>query len=103
MITAAAIASVASVVLTSSGGDGGGGELAFLLAGPIGGAAFYAYVYRYYRNQDKTHRFEQETIIERKSEITGDDRKVDEVIGTRERRIRGDNVRNHRERVAGIE
>jgi len=103
MLSTVSLAAVASVVLTSSGGGDGGGELAFLLAGPIGGAAFYAYVYRYYRNQDKNHRFEQETIVERKAEITGDDRKVDEVKGTRERRIRGDNVSNHRQRVAGIE
>lgn len=98
------IATIAATVLyASSGGGDGGGELAFLLAGPIGGAAFYAYVYRYYRNQDKTHRFEQETIVERKAEITGDDRKVGENNGTRQRRIEGDNINNHRQRVRPIE
>lgn len=93
----------ATVLLASSSGDNGGGELAFLLAGPIGGAAFYAYVYRYYRNQDKSHRFEQETIVERKSDILGDDRKVGENNGTRERQIQGNNVGNHRQRVRPIE
>mgnify|MGYP006375259917 FL=1 len=93
----------ASVILASSGGGDGGGELAFLLAGPAGGIAFYTFVYRYYRNQDKTHRFEQETIVERKADITGDDRKVGENNGTRDGRINGDNIDNHRQRVRAIE
>ena len=97
------LAAAASVVLASSGSGDSGGELAFLLAGPVGGAAFYAYVYRHYRNQDKTHRFEQETIVERKADILGDDRKVGENKGTRERRIQGDNISNHRQRVRPIE
>lgn len=92
---------VLSMVSASSGGDGG--ELAFLLAGPVTGGALYAAIYRYYRNQDKTHRFEQETLIERKGEITGDDRKVNEIKGTRESGIRGNNKGNHRQRVARIQ
>lgn len=93
---------VTGIVLASSSSGDGGGELFFLLAGPISGTALYWAIFRYYRNTDKTHRFETETSVERKGEITGDDRKVDEVRGTRERSIRGANHRTHRKRVARI-
>jgi hypothetical protein len=72
-----------------------------LLAGPAGGTALYWALYRYYRNTDKSHAFERETKIEAKP-VTGSDRKVDEVTGKRETRIRGDNVREYRKRVERI-
>ena len=93
---------VTAIVHASSGSDGGGGDLFFLLAGPVSGAAFYGAMYRYYRHTDKSHRFEQETLIERKGDITGDDRKVNEIKGTRETSIRGNNRSNYRQRVARI-
>jgi len=74
------------------------GGLALLLLGPAGGAGLYWMLYRYYRNTDKSHSFERETLIESKP-ITGTDQKVDEVRGTRRASIDGDNVHNHRQRV----
>lgn len=74
--------------------------LALLAIGPAGAAGVYWFLYRYYRNTDKSHYFERETDIKTKT-ISGaeDDRKVGEVRGTRETTIRGDNVRDYRRRV----
>jgi hypothetical protein len=79
------------------------GGLGLLLLGPAGGAGLYWALYRYYRNTDKSHAFERETAIEAKP-VTGaeNDRKVDTVEGTREKRIDGDNVHAYRERVHRI-
>ena len=77
------------------------GGLWLLLAGPAGGTALYWALYRYYRNTDKSHAFERETAIEAKP-VTGSEHKVDEVKGTRESRIRGDNVGAFRKRVERI-
>lgn len=76
------------------------GGLWLLLLGPTGATALYWALYRYYRNTDKSHAFERETTIDAKP-VTGAnaDRKVDEVKGTRETRIKGDNVREYRKRV----
>ena len=73
-------------------------SLALLLLGPAGATGLYWGLYRYYRNTDKSHAFERETAIEAKP-VTGSETKVDEVTGTRETRIKGDNVRNYRDRV----
>lgn len=74
-----------------------------LLLGPAGATGLYWTLYRYYRNTDKSHDFEHETAVVAKP-VTGvdQDRKIDEVIGTRETRIRGDNVREYRRRVQRI-
>lgn len=79
------------------------GGMALLLLGPAGAAGLYWMLYRYYRNTDKSHAFERETSVDAKP-VTGanNDRKVDEVKGTRERRIDGDNVGDYRERVQRI-
>jgi hypothetical protein len=79
------------------------GGLALLLLGPGGGAGLDWALYRYYRNTDKSHAFERETTVDAKP-VTGaeKDRKVDEVKGTRETRIDGDNVREYRKRVQRI-
>ena len=77
------------------------GGLWLLLAGPAGATGLYWALYRYYRNTDKSHAFERETAIDAKP-VTGTDSKVDEVKGTRESRIRGDNVRAFRKRVERI-
>lgn len=73
-----------------------------LAAGPAAGVALYGALYRYYRNTDKSHSFERETRISSQP-ITGTDAKVDEVRGTRRKRIDGDNSRNYRERVQRVE
>ncbi|WP_232681791.1 hypothetical protein [Nocardioides sp. R-C-SC26] len=75
-----------------------GGIFALLLAGPLGGGALYWWLYRYYRNTDKSHSFERETRIEAQP-VTGRDDKVDEVRGTKRTDIKGDNVANYRQRV----
>jgi hypothetical protein len=79
------------------------GGLALLLLGPAGGAGLYWALYRYYRNTDKSHAFERETTVDAKP-VTGaeNDRKVDEIKGTRETRIDGDNVAAYRSRVERI-
>ncbi len=69
-----------------------------LLAGPTSATALYWALYRYYRNTDKSHAFEHETDVAAKP-VTGSEQKVDEIKGTRETRIRGDNVRAYRTRV----
>lgn len=73
-----------------------------LLAGPAGAAALYWALYRYYRNTDKSHAFERETAVEAKP-VTGTDRKVSTISGTRSRRISGDNVGAYRARVQRVQ
>ena len=73
-----------------------------LALGPAGASALYWALYRYYRNTDKSHSFERETLIESKP-VTGSDAKVDEVRGTKRTSIPGNNVSNHRERVQRVE
>ena len=74
------------------------GGLWLLLAGPAGATGLYWFLYRYYRNTDKSHSFEHETAVEAKP-VTGSDEKVGTVKGTRATRISGDNVRAYRTRV----
>ena len=76
------------------------GGLGLLLLGPAGATGLYWRLYRYYRNTDKSHAFERETKVEAKP-VTGaeDDRKVDEIKGTRQSRIEGDNASDYRDRV----
>ena len=78
--------------------DGGRWLLAL---GPAGATGLYWALYRYYRNTDKSHDFEHETAVVAKP-VTGSEQKVDEVKGTQETRIRGDNVRAFRKRVQRI-
>lgn len=72
-----------------------------LLLGPAGATAFYWAIYRYYRNTDKSHAFEHETDIVAQP-VRGHDEKVDEIKGTRESRIDGENGRSYRARVQRI-
>ena len=76
----------------------------FLLAlGPASAAGLYWMLYRYYRNTDKSHAFERETEIVAQP-VTGmeADRKVNEVRGTQETQIRGNNVGDYRRRVKRV-
>jgi hypothetical protein len=77
------------------------GGLWLLALGPAGATALYWALYRYYRNTDKSHAFERETKVEAKP-VTGSDAKIGEIKGTRETRIRGDNVRAYRQRVQRV-
>ena len=78
------------------------GGLALLLLGPAGGAGLYWMLYRYYRNTDKSHSYERETVIESQP-VAGQDAKVDEVRGTKRTSIQGNNVRDHRQRVQRVQ
>ncbi|MEO7063578.1 MAG: hypothetical protein ABI082_07395 [Dokdonella sp.] len=78
------------------------GGLAMLLLGPAGATGLYWALYRYYRNTDKSQDFEHDTAVVAKP-VTGSDQKVDQVRGTQETRIRGDNVRDYRKRVQRIQ
>jgi hypothetical protein len=73
-------------------------DLAVLLLGPAGGVGLYWFLYRYYRNTDKSHAFERESKVDSKP-VTGTDLKIGTNNGTTESRIRGDNVSTYRERV----
>lgn len=72
-----------------------------LTLGPAGATALYWALYRHYRNTDKSHAFERETKVEAKP-VTGTDRKVDEVRGTRLERTMGENTAAYRQRVQRI-
>ena len=74
------------------------GGLFLLAIGPAGASALYWALYRYYRNTDKSHAFERETDVAARP-VTGSDDKVGDIKGTRETRIRGDNVAAYRTRV----
>ena len=81
-------------------GDGG---MWLLALGPAGGIGLYWSLYRYYRNTDKSHDFEHETAVVAKPVTCADqDVKVDEVKGTRNSRIEGDNVFAYRQRVERV-
>ena len=77
-------------------------SLALLLIGPAGATALYWALYRYYRNTDKSHAFERETVVEAKP-VTGSEEKVDEIKGTRATEIPGNNVGEYRQRVRKME
>jgi hypothetical protein len=69
-----------------------------LALGPAGATALYWMLYKHYRNTDKSHAFERDTLVEAKP-ITGSDTKVGQITGTRETRISGDNGSAYRIRV----
>ncbi len=69
-----------------------------LAAGPAGGAATYWALYRYYRNTDKSHAYERDTLITAQP-VSGSQEKVDHISRTRDSDIDGDNSSNYRERV----
>lgn len=82
--------------------DSEGGSALLLLSGPIAGGVIYLLLFRYYRNTDKSHAFEQETIVESQP-ITGGDTKVEEVRGTTRQRISNENEGSHRTRVQRVQ
>jgi len=74
-------------------------DLVWLLAaGPAGAAATYWSVYRYYRNTDKTHQYERDTIIDPQP-VQGGEQRIDHISKTRDSDIDGDNSGSHRKRV----
>jgi hypothetical protein len=82
--------------------DDGGGVFSLLALGPAGATALYWFLYRYYRNTDKSHGFEKETAVVAKP-VTGSDEKIGENIGTQQKRITDDNVHDYRDRVERLD
>lgn len=74
---------------------------AILLAGPIAAAVCYWLLFQYYRNTNKTHKFEKETAIHAQPPV-GTDVRVGERRRTNQSRIQGDNRDDHRRRVRRI-
>ncbi len=92
------IAVLSSVVLGASGDSG---PVWLLVLGPAGAGGLYFGLWSYYRNTGKSHSFERESRIGAKP-VTGADRKVDEITGTKKTSIDGDNKGDHRQRVQRI-
>lgn len=78
--------------------SGEGAPLWLLAAGPAGALGTYWALYRYYRNTDKSHAFERDTLIE-PGQVDAVERKIDHISKTRETEIEGDNSDSHRSRV----
>ncbi|MEH3033243.1 MAG: hypothetical protein PGN07_04170 [Aeromicrobium erythreum] len=81
--------------------EGDGRFLWLLAAGPAGAGATYWAVYRYYRNTDKSHAFERDTIIAAEP-VQGGERKIDHISRTSDSDIDGDNSDKHRQRVQRV-
>ena len=69
-----------------------------LAAGPVGAVATYWALFRYYRNTDKSHAYERDTLIAAQP-VQGSEEKIDHIARTRDSDIDGDNRDKHRERV----
>jgi hypothetical protein len=80
---------------------GDSAPLWLLAAGPAGAAATYWSLYRYYRNNDKSHAFERDTLIEAQP-VQGGKERVDHISKTRDSDIDGDNSEAHRQRIARL-
>ncbi|WP_297738079.1 hypothetical protein [Nocardioides sp.] len=86
---------ITEIAVMASDDDG----LAWLLAaGPAGAAATYWALYRYYRNNDKSHAFERDTLIEAQP-VQGQEEKIKHISRTQDSDIDGDNSEQHRKRV----
>lgn len=90
---------IGQLVVMASGDDS---PVWLLAAGPAGAVATYWGFYRYYRNNDKSHNFERDTIIDA-GEVRGGEEKVDHISRTRDSDIDGDNSNRHRDRVQRIQ
>lgn len=89
---------ISHLVVQSSGDSN---PVWILAAGPAGGAATYWAFYRYYRNTDKSHAYERDTIIAAQP-VQGGEEKIDHISRTRDDDIDGDNKDKHRQRVQRI-
>lgn len=72
-----------------------------LLAGPAVGITVYWLSFLYYRNTNKTHNYEYETIIKAQTP-TGSDQRIRKIRKTTRARTQGANGGSHRERVRRI-
>ena len=78
--------------------SGSQSPLWLLAAGPAVGVGTDWALYRCYRNPDKSHAFERDTIIAAQP-VRGQDEKVDRIGRTTDSTIDGDNSEKHRQRV----
>lgn len=78
--------------------SGDSGPLWILAAGPAGALGTYWAIYRYYRNTDKSHAYERDTLIDA-GPVQGGEQKIDHISKTRKSGIDGDNKGDFRERV----
>jgi len=86
---------IADIVVLATSDD----SLMWLLAaGPAGAVATYWALFRYYRNTDKSHAYERDTLIEAQP-VQGGEQKVKHISKTRKSGISGDNSGSHRKRV----
>lgn len=76
----------------------GGGWMWLLALGPAGAVGTYWAFYRYYRNTDKSHHYERDTLIDAQP-VQGSERKVNHIRKTRQSRMSGTNHSDHRKRV----
>ena len=95
---AAVIANVTTLAIIAANNDG---PVWLLLGGPAAGGGTYFGFWRFYRNTHHSHSFERETKVAAQ-QVTGGDQKVDEVTGTSDSSIDGNNVSNHRQRVQRV-
>lgn len=72
-----------------------------LALGPAGAVGVYWALFRHYRNTDKSHAYERETLITAQP-VQGNDHKVDEVHGTQRSSVEHDNSGDHRRRVTRL-
>ncbi len=86
---------VMAIVMATSGDSA---PVWILAAGPAGAGVTYWAIYRYYRNTDKSHAYERDTLIKAKP-VQGSEDKVDHISKTRKSGIDGDNMSKHRQRV----
>ena len=87
-----------SLMVVAMATSGDSAPVWLLAAGPAGAGATYWALYRYYRNNDKSHAFERDTLIKAQP-VTGDEDKIDHISRTRDSDIDGDNSEKHRSRV----
>ena len=99
-MSAALILGLAHIVRLSPLATDSGAWL--LAAGPVGAAATYWLIYRYYRNTDKSHQFERDTLIKAQP-VQGGEEKVGHISKTRDSDIDGDNSGNYRQRVQRVQ
>lgn len=72
-----------------------------LAAGPAGGVATYWAFYRYYRNTDKSHAYERDTIIDAQP-VQGGEEQVGHISRTRDSDIDNANGSKFRQRVQRV-
>lgn len=78
------------------------GILLLLAAGPAAATGLYWGLYRHYRNTDKSHAFEHETAVNAQP-VEASDHKIDEIKGTQQTSIPGNNVDAFRTRVRRVD